>query len=286
MLKRTVFILIIIISLYSFLFSASFQTSGIGTRALGMGCAFTAVCDDVNAIYFNPSGLVNIKYPQISMMYYDMYSEGLIGSSFLGAAFPYTGPGTLAIGWYRIGVNDDMILNGFSENIISTAYGFHLFKCLSMGFSLKFLGAFYDRIKGLGYSADASLYYKYEDLFFIGLLYQDFTKPVIQWETDLDEDLDSNLRTGIAVRPFTILLISADMDQITLERKAYHFGFEMDPLPSKVFQIRGGVIHRSQEVLSYSMGASLKLRQFVFHYGLYNHSSLGFSHIFGLSFEF
>lgn len=36
------------------------ETRGFGTRAMGMGGAFTAVADDVSAVYYNPAGLAQI----------------------------------------------------------------------------------------------------------------------------------------------------------------------------------------------------------------------------------
>jgi hypothetical protein len=42
---------------------ADFLLIGSGARSEGMGGAFTAVADDVNALTFNPAGLALLKYP-------------------------------------------------------------------------------------------------------------------------------------------------------------------------------------------------------------------------------
>jgi hypothetical protein len=63
------------------------QTSG--ARPLGMGEAFVALADDVNALQFNPAGLVQIKRHEISVMYLDSLVDTWFG--FIGYAYPIGG---------------------------------------------------------------------------------------------------------------------------------------------------------------------------------------------------
>ncbi len=63
------------------------QTSG--ARPLGMGEAFVALADDVNALNFNPAGLVQIKSHEISVMYLDSLVDTWFG--FIGYAYPIGG---------------------------------------------------------------------------------------------------------------------------------------------------------------------------------------------------
>lgn len=58
----------ILFSLILLLFSVSlkgewepFDIYRCGAKGLGTGAAFTAIADDVSAIYYNPAGLVQIK---------------------------------------------------------------------------------------------------------------------------------------------------------------------------------------------------------------------------------
>jgi hypothetical protein len=48
---------------------------GVGARAAAMGGAFVAVADDVNAIYWNPSGLGRIQRPQLSAMHIEWLAD-------------------------------------------------------------------------------------------------------------------------------------------------------------------------------------------------------------------
>jgi len=63
------------------------QTSG--ARPLGMGEAFVALADDVNALNFNPAGLAQIKNHEISIMYLDSLVDTWFG--FIGYAYPVGG---------------------------------------------------------------------------------------------------------------------------------------------------------------------------------------------------
>lgn len=65
---------------------AAFEDLGSGARVMGMGDAFVALADDVNASYYNPAGLTQLKRIEIQVMYAGYYlglsdgiSDALIG---------------------------------------------------------------------------------------------------------------------------------------------------------------------------------------------------------------
>ena len=97
--KRTYFF-IFILAIFFFFRSASIclaaGTSGAiilkqtsGARPLGMGEAFVALADDVNALHFNPAGLAQIKKHEISIMYLDSLVDTWFG--LIGYAYPIGG---------------------------------------------------------------------------------------------------------------------------------------------------------------------------------------------------
>ncbi|MFA6094036.1 MAG: type IX secretion system membrane protein PorP/SprF [Elusimicrobiota bacterium] len=64
---------------------AAFDNLGAGARAPGMGNAFTAVADDLYAVYYNPAGLAQVQRPQFSAAYSKLY-VGLTDGSDLGVS--------------------------------------------------------------------------------------------------------------------------------------------------------------------------------------------------------
>jgi hypothetical protein len=65
---------------------ADFLKIGSGARSEGMGGAFTAVADDVNALTYNPAGLALLKYPEVG--YLRMIYVSDVAYNFGGAAIP------------------------------------------------------------------------------------------------------------------------------------------------------------------------------------------------------
>src|SRR5476649_696365 len=53
---------------------AAFQDTGWGARPVGMGGAFTAIADDSNAPLYNPAGLVQVQWNEVSAMYSRLFS--------------------------------------------------------------------------------------------------------------------------------------------------------------------------------------------------------------------
>jgi len=75
--------------------TASFLDIGVGARALGMGGAYTASADEVNALYWNPAGLSRLEKREFSASHAEMFESTRL--DFLTYAHP-TQQGTFAAG--------------------------------------------------------------------------------------------------------------------------------------------------------------------------------------------
>ena len=91
--------------------AASFEDLGAGARAPGMGNAFTALADDVYAIYYNPAGLAQLERPQFSTAYSRFYMGLSDGSDLSIMQLAYAQPlkggraGTFGTAWQRFGAS-------------------------------------------------------------------------------------------------------------------------------------------------------------------------------------
>jgi len=75
--------------------AAQFLKLGIGSRALAIGGAFTAIANDASALYWNPAGLSNIKQNQILLDHYDWILD--VDLDFIGIVIPLKQIGTIGI---------------------------------------------------------------------------------------------------------------------------------------------------------------------------------------------
>ena len=82
---------------------AAFLKVGAGARPTGMGGAYTAVSDDVNAIYWNTAGLSTIKskYEFVAMRA-DVFQS--IQYNFFAFAYPMREHGTIAVGLINLNI--------------------------------------------------------------------------------------------------------------------------------------------------------------------------------------
>jgi len=197
---------------------ADFEDLGVGARPMGMGNAYTALADDVNAIYYNPAGLAQLDESQFTSGYGKLYwglDDGSnLGSGFVGYAHPLYHWGTLGAGWLNLG------LQGlYQENSFVFSYGNILKKRLLAGFNLKLLYKKYGKTpytenalidggpgvsgerdpvfsKGYsktGFSSDLGLLYRFNREYSLGLALTDINQP----HMDLK---DTKSRVPIGVR--------------------------------------------------------------------------------------
>lgn len=86
-------------------YGADFLAGGVGARALGMGGAFTALADDVNAGYWNPAGLRGVSGAEVSYMHAERFA-GVVSFDYAAYAWPLSEQSTVSVSLIRSGVND------------------------------------------------------------------------------------------------------------------------------------------------------------------------------------
>ncbi len=95
------------LALSQFVFSkyaGAFLRTGVGARALGLGGAYVAACEDVTSIYWNPAGLASMGVLQIHGMHAERFS-GIINWDFVGIGIPLNKRAAMGFGFFRMGID-------------------------------------------------------------------------------------------------------------------------------------------------------------------------------------
>ncbi|MBI4551981.1 MAG: PorV/PorQ family protein [Candidatus Latescibacteria bacterium] len=232
--------------------SGAFLRLGLGTRALGLGGAYTAVADDGAAVYWNPAGVARIQRHWAEMMYRRM---GLDRRQFVLAYTQGLEPGGgVGFAWVNVGVDgiDGRDLNGQptgmltdSENAVFFSFSPQFSRRISAGLSMKFL---YNRLAGQtakGFGGDIGVLVRPVEPLSLGLQFRDIGTR-ITWNTaglfDQNvrrrETFPRSLTVGASYRAFqNRVLIATDVEKAQRRETAFRAGAEVG-LP-------GGVIART-----------------------------------------
>lgn len=152
---------------------AQFLELGVSARAMGMAEAFTAVTDDITAVYYNPAGLVYMYGREATFSYISMPAE--IGYYFGAIGFPMESiGGVLGLSAYTL-TSGDMIETGYingsdpelgtgrifsyDDFAFAVSYGRYLTDRFSVGVSVKYIGEFTHDYSASGWSADVGTNY-------------------------------------------------------------------------------------------------------------------------------
>jgi hypothetical protein len=182
-----------------------FLNYAIAPRSLGMGKAFTAIADDVQACYFNPAGLFQLNSQEVLLAHSQLYGARL---EYVGFALPTREAGTFGVSLINFGSEGIDSRNSenqryesyfFAENAFIAAYAYSPWQYLGLGGNLKLITKNVSLYSGVGVGADVSAILKLPRPFSFGVVFQNIIRPALTLEK-VTEYYPRNLRAGAAVR--------------------------------------------------------------------------------------
>ena len=187
---------------------AAFDDIGVGARPLGMGGAFVAVADDVNAAMHNPAGLGFMTTAEAGFTHVRMIA-GVVDYNLAGIVLPVGGAGSLGASFGMLGEESNI----YSETSIALTYSKQFMAGLSLGANIKMLNANFDEesqwVRDNPYFADTSTSNVTFDLgvlarpitgLSVGLSGANLIPADISVSRDEEEKVPANLRFGLAYR--------------------------------------------------------------------------------------
>jgi len=231
------------------------MTVGGGARPIGMGRAFTAIVDDVDAMFINPAGNAGLKGPAGMTMYTNLLGE-VYYSEFCGA-IP-TANGTFGLGYITTGVNGiptTPIPTDYYDSLLMASYSvplanfFRYAKNVFVGLNYKLFNRGYTG--GIssyesGMSADFGLKFIVNPNLSFGLCRQNFLPVsmggVLRVNGGDEESLASLTKVGMAIKPIVqpklLIALDADLPAQTGRPPTGHFGLEWKE--NDFISVRGG----------------------------------------------
>jgi len=241
--------------------------NGVGARALAMGGAFVAVCDDSTAMVWNPAGLAQLSDTGNSAapssleegtsapssfrlfgMSTDLYGLG-ITQQFVGATMSFANLG-IGLGWERAAIDGQQTGAGgepgatftWTENAIIGSLATNVLDVAMAGANVKY----YMADSGLGNSAtgfgfDLGLLVSLGDMFTIGVNALDLAGSSITWDSGATDIVSGLYKAGLALSlADDKFVLAADVDFDGTDLSETHVGMEFQLIDE--LALRGGVV--------------------------------------------
>ncbi len=275
--------------------TASFLKIPIGARPSGMGEAYTALADGVDAIYFNPAGLGWVIHPEIQATHAIWFAD--VSYDFLGYIQP-TSIGTFGVGvqyvymdkMYKIseGVEEGKFSVYDSLGIIS--YGTCLGEKFSLGLNVKGLQCKIDTQKAGAVASDVGVLFctnREGNSFSMGIVGQNLGSKMKF--IDEEEYLPENIKLGLTgsfsfPEQYTDLNLTVDVNKPINED--YNFCFGLEHWGAETLALRCGYkydlednkLEEGDPLSGWRMGVGIKCRGFLLDYAFVPYGGMGHTH--------
>lgn len=213
----------------------AFLRMGIGSRAVGMGRAFTAVADDASAGFWNPAGLGVLDKIEFTGTYAMLSMDRR--HNFAAIAVPLGSFGTIGMSWIGLGVSgiDGRDLLGEStgsfdnrEDAYFLSWGIPLNSRLRVGANAKFIRHSLESYHSSGFGFDLGVHYTVTDMIKVGAVVQDLATNV-NWNTSgsRSESFPLAARLGVGIQPFSFpVTFGIDYSYTENRGSGFHMGAE------------------------------------------------------------
>jgi hypothetical protein len=153
--------------------SAQILKLNVGPRAIGMGGAYTAVSDDIIAMYWNPGGTASIRGNEAFFNHTSLYAD--IGFDYAAIASRLSGLGTIGL-FVSVLSMDEMVVRTeqipegtgemFSAGALVVGINFsrNLTDNFALGFNAKYINDHIWHMSATGFALDVGTMYKISSL--------------------------------------------------------------------------------------------------------------------------
>jgi hypothetical protein len=216
-----------------------------GARPSGMGGAFTGISDDVNAMYWNPAGLVQSKSMEATATYIEWVEE--ISNTYIGFVYPFGknalgfGVNYLSVGGIELrdssGDIDTSADSSVYDMALALAYSRKIMSNLSIGVTGKQITQKLGPYQGNSMAFDiGGIYNIIEESLSVGVSVLNFASGVVI--EGANNDLPMIIKIGAGYKPISSLILGFDVNQPNDNDLQVHVGAELSF--KDTFAIRAG----------------------------------------------
>lgn len=153
--------------------SAQILKFNVGPRAIGMGGAFTAIADDITAVYWNPGGTANINKNEAFFNHTSLFAD--ISYDFAAFATNLSSIGTLGAFVSVLSMDDMKVrtienpegtgeLFNYSTVVMGINFSRYLTTNFAIGFNVKYINENLWHMSSTGFAIDIGTLYKIQVL--------------------------------------------------------------------------------------------------------------------------
>jgi len=266
-----------------------FLKIGAGARVSGMGEAFCAVADDINAIYWNPAGLIQINQKEATFMHnewlYDLKYE------FLAYCQPTKiGVNGISITYLRMGNlegkdKDDNPIGNFAayDYAVSIAYAIAANQHLSVGANSKFIQQKIEKEDANAIAVDIGILYlePLKEGFKTAMVLQNLGSKLKFVQKR--ESLPLTYKVGVSYKNNNLILAG---DITNPEDNAMRINLGIEYLPTSILALRIGYNSQNDLDSGWTFGIGFRLRNLYVDYAFVPYGELDNTHRFSLTKKF